>query len=162
MKIIKIENDKSISRKHAQISIHCLSSSEMEFILVDESKYSRYFIPIRNCLDYYTNYENKNPSKFKFADEGWQKTVSDDKSIRKTFKVVDDFICQILFGVFDSKFTLSGNVLQIANPCTYSPSIFKMFRPIELKSILPIYSDYNNDLWFYTAPTKSSINNTNL
>ena len=40
--IIKIENDKSISRKHAKIEIKTAKNNRLEFILKDESKYSRY------------------------------------------------------------------------------------------------------------------------
>lgn len=103
--IIKIENDKSISRKHAKIEIKTAKNNRLEFILKDESKYS---------------------SKINIGGAGWQKVISGDSSSSSHNFGPNDLIkIEIHFGVFNSKFTLSGTGLSVANPCNLSRNLFE-------------------------------------
>ena len=108
--VIKIENDKSISRKHAKLEIK-LDGEALLFCLTDESKYS---------------------SKIKFGSSEWQKILSDDSSISRKMEFSPDFKAKVHFGVYDpGKFEIYGQPLKIVNPCELSDDIFRNVTKIK-------------------------------
>ena len=90
--VIKIPNDKSISRKHANFTL-TVEGATVKFTLNDESKYS---------------------SKIKVGNGPWQKVV--EKFEHDQIHFGDGDICQIQFGIFEAKFKIYGRPMKIKNP----------------------------------------------
>ena len=120
---IKIENDKSISRKHAKLEIKAEGNSLL-FCLTDESKYS---------------------SKIKFGNGEWQKILSEDSTISRVMEFSPDFKCKVHFGVYEpGKFEIYGQPLKIFNPCGLAEEILRNRVILLQKSRIRLYYRESN------------------
>ena len=108
--VIKIPNDKSISRKHANFSLKTVDGdSAINFELNDESKYS---------------------SKIKVGTGTWRKIV--EKFEHEKIDFSNEIIFEIQFGIFDAKFKIHGRPMKIRNPL----GLVSAFSPLMLLSYL--------------------------